>query len=102
MTISLTLPAHLASLLARDQDPGAGRSRSVRLDAATWTDLARDIHARFPALAERVLDGTERIRPGFALVVNDDVVHDCSGVVFSEGDDVVLIAVMAGGTPSCR
>lgn len=54
---------------------------------------------RFPALAERVLTTSGGLAAGFVLVVNDEALppggtarHD-----LHDGDDLALIAAMAGG-----
>ena len=103
MKISLTVPSHLAGLLFPDAGADARdrRPRSVRMEAASWTDVANDLRTRFPSLAERILDESGAVRPGFALVLNDQVLHeDCAAIDLSEGDEITVIPVMASGDPT--
>jgi molybdopterin converting factor small subunit len=100
MKISFTVPVHLAGLLSPEVDAGArgGRPRSVPIEAASWTDVANDLRTRFPSLAERVLDESDGVRPGFALILNDEVLQEgCTGVDLREGDEITLLPIMAGG-----
>lgn len=96
--IRLALPSHLGSLIARDLEDVGRRPAIIRLLAHSWPDVVSEIRQHHPRLADRVLDDTGDIKPGFALVVNDSVIPDTRpDVDFADGDEVALVAVMAGG-----
>ena len=52
---------------------------------------------RFPDLAARVLTQEGAVRKGFVLVVNDEVAPRGSLPDVSQGDELALIAQIAGG-----
>jgi molybdopterin converting factor small subunit len=96
--LTLTVPASLATLAGSGAERGGGSARSVRLDASDWAGAVAEIRARFPRLAERVLTGCGRVRPGFVLVVND-VITPAQEIepAIRAHDEVVLLAQIAGG-----
>jgi sulfur carrier protein ThiS len=92
--VKLTLPSPLLTLVPADERS----QRSTMLEARSWADAIAEIRTRFPQLAARVLTESGGVIPTFALVVNDDLVP--SGSVppeLSAGDEIALIAIMAGG-----
>lgn len=97
--ITLTLSAPLARLMPDSASSNGGRPRSVRLDARNWRELAAEMRARYPLVAKRVLTDAGMLTPGFVLVVNDQAVptHSSSAYEVSDGDDVAVIAALAGG-----
>jgi molybdopterin converting factor small subunit len=91
----------LSSSLAGLVPGGDGRSsrRTLEVDAACWSELAEQLRHRYPALAERVLNGGAAMSPGFVLVVNDEVLRQPSGsLALAAGDEVVIFAAVAGGS----
>ena len=97
----LRLPCSLLDLVPEaDRVQGAG-SASVPLAARSWTELVEELRGRFPLLAERTLTDAGTPRAGFALVINDEVVPAGGGpVAVGPGDELSLIAVIAGGSRS--
>lgn len=95
--LSLTLAVPLAALLPEQEHGTAGRRCSTSLDASSWAEAVMEIRRRFPALAERVLAQDGSIRGGFLLVVNDEVTPRASLPLVSQGDELALIAQIAGG-----
>jgi hypothetical protein len=96
--VKLTLPSPLLTLVPADERGHACGPRSTMLEARSWADAVAEIRTRFPQLAARVLTESGSVIPTFALVVNDDIVP--SGSVppdLSAGDEIALIAIMAGG-----
>jgi len=97
--ITLTLPVPLARLMPDSVSSNGGRPRSVRLDARNWPELADEMRARYPLVAERVLTDAGTLTPGFVLVVNDQAVptHNSSAYEVGDGDEVAVIVALAGG-----
>jgi molybdopterin converting factor small subunit len=92
--LTLLLPVSLVELLP-DHERKAGVSQ-VPLAAGSWADMVEEVRRRFPALAERVLTASDTVAPSYALVVNDEI---CQGapVVVRPGDEISLVAIIAGG-----
>jgi sulfur carrier protein ThiS len=97
--ITLTLPAPLARFV---QDAGSAnhvRSRSVILHAGSWPEVIDQMRERFPLLAERVLNSSGGLAPGFVLVINDQAMPTTDTCIYEveEGDEIALISALAGG-----
>jgi molybdopterin converting factor small subunit len=95
---TLRLASPLFALVPESERERSGQTRSLSMRSSTWPALAEEIRVRFPALADRVLPETDSISGGFVLVVNDEVVS-LSGVSveLGDGDEVCLLAAIAGG-----
>ncbi len=94
----LTVSAPLMALLPMDHRGSGRHHRSVDVSAASWPQLATELRARFPALAERVLTASDELASGFVLVVNDEVLASRVATgVFRDEDEVCFIAAIAGG-----
>lgn len=93
----LTLPAPLFRLLPPSERPSG--SRSVAIDATSWDEAVREVRDRFPTLAERVLTAADRVAPGFAVVLNDEVQtrSEERALRLRPTDELCLIAALAGG-----
>ncbi|HVB46267.1 MAG TPA: MoaD/ThiS family protein [Streptosporangiaceae bacterium] len=54
---------------------------------------------RFPLLAERVLNSSGGLAPGFVLVINDQAMstRDTCKYEVGDGDEITLIPALAGG-----
>jgi molybdopterin converting factor small subunit len=93
----LTLSAPLAGLLA-DAERVPNSRATVNVEAASWLDLTEQMRVRFPALAERVLNGGCEVRQGFVIVVNDEVVRRLQPTFeLGTADEVYVFAAVAGG-----
>jgi hypothetical protein len=95
--LNMTLAVPLASLLPEREQVTAGRRYSTKLEASSWDGVIAEMRRRFPILAERVLTQDGSVRGGFVLVVNDEVAPRGVLPQVSEGDDLALIAQIAGG-----
>jgi hypothetical protein len=95
--LSMTLAVPLAALLPEREQATAGRSHSTKLEASSWPGAIAEMRRRFPVLAERVLTQDGAVRGGFVLVVNDEVAPRGALPEVCEGDDLALIAQIAGG-----
>jgi sulfur carrier protein ThiS len=95
--VDLTLPMYLASLL-HDEAPSPGaKHRTITLASGTWIDLARELETRFPALAQRLMPDWPSLGRGFVLVRNDEIVRSVASVDLRSGDQLTIIAAVAGG-----
>jgi molybdopterin converting factor small subunit len=96
--IRLALAAPLFDLLPEDERSGSLRQRSLVLEAESWGDVVEEVRRRCPVLAKKVLADSGGISPGFVLVVNDEVQPPSTrDFDVSEGDELSLIAAIAGG-----
>jgi molybdopterin converting factor small subunit len=99
------LPASLARFVPEGPAPdgagaaGRGRQRTLILVPGSWAELAGQLRERFPLLASRVLSASGGLAPGIVLVVNDEAMAaaDVSGHTVRDGDEIALIAAIAGG-----
>jgi sulfur carrier protein ThiS len=90
--VNFRLPAYLQALV-----PEADR-RSMWLEPGSWSALVRQVGERFPQLAGRIMPDSLRLATGFVLVVNDEIVRgDHASLQLRSGDEVVIIAAVAGG-----
>ncbi|KOX16374.1 hypothetical protein ADK67_40160 [Saccharothrix sp. NRRL B-16348] len=80
-----------------DGDQSYGH-RSVALTASTWPETVREIRSRFEKLGERLFDESGRLRTGFVVAVNDEIVRGPDGPrLLGPGDRLYLFAQIAGG-----
>jgi molybdopterin converting factor small subunit len=97
--VRLTLPAPLAALLPEDERRLAPGRRSLSLLSESWEDIVDELRRRCPALADRVLTDDGEVSAAFVLVVNDEVVPGRrSSFALGSGDEIFLIAAIAGGS----
>jgi len=95
---NLMLPSYLSQLLPTDARLPGCAFRGIPVDSASWKELTGEMRQRFPGLATRVLTEHGTLASGFALVVNDEVVHaDYHSLHMSSGDEIAIIASVAGG-----
>jgi hypothetical protein len=95
--VRLTVSADLYELLPDDERrTGAGR-RCVTMAATSWDDVVTEARRRFPLLASRVFTESGSLMRGFVLVVNDEVVPRGASIDPAPGDDIYLLAALAGG-----
>ncbi len=90
----------LPSWLTDSHDGKFGRSilTAVELPPGSWEMVVQEIRLRHPLAAERVFTTSDRIAPGFALVLNDEVVHGSNlPSQLRSGDELFIIATIAGG-----
>jgi sulfur carrier protein ThiS len=95
--IDLTLPMYLASLLQDEASSPGARHRTITLAAGTWVDLACELETRFPVLAHRLMPEGASLGRGFVLVRNDEIVRSVASVDLQSGDQLTIIAAVAGG-----
>ena len=95
--LSLTLSVPLAALVPKREQAGAGTRYTTSLEASSWAEAIAEIRRRFPVLAERVLAQDGTVCGGFVLVVNDEVAPRGSVPQVRQGDELALIAQIAGG-----
>ena len=96
--VTLVLPAYLVSLLPEQDRRTTGARRSLSLQPGSWRALVGELSDRFPLLARRVLPDSVTLANGFVLVINDQVVHgDPGSLDLQAGDEIVIIAAVAGG-----
>jgi sulfur carrier protein ThiS len=96
--IRMILSSPLFDLLPEEERASCASRRVVNLEADSWREVVREVRERFPKLSEHVLTDSGQVAPGFALVVNDEVMprHAASAAVRG-GDEIALIAAIAGG-----
>jgi molybdopterin converting factor small subunit len=96
--VELILPAYLLALLPEEERDSRGSRRSIWLQPGSWGALVHQIADRFPQLARRVIPDAARLANGFVLVVNDEIVRgDHASLALGGGDEVAIIAAVAGG-----
>lgn len=94
--VKVMLATHLSELV-EDGDAGT-RVRSVMVGPGSWGEFVGEMRERYPRLAERVFAAGGGVAPGYALVLNDEVMHgDPAGLRLAEGDELCLLVTIAGG-----
>jgi molybdopterin synthase sulfur carrier subunit len=70
--------------------------------AATLTELLAELEGRFPGMARHLRDDSGQIRPFLNIYVNDEDIRFLGGEAykFQEGDKVLLVPSIAGGSSS--
>lgn len=81
-----------------------GGEQSVELAAAALPDLLDQLSARFPDISKHLRDDRGELRRFVNIYVNDEDVRFLGGVnyKFRDGDDVLLVPSIAGGSSSGR
>jgi hypothetical protein len=95
--LSLTLAVPLASLLPKREQAAVGPHYSTELEANSWAEAIVEMRRRFPDLAARVLTQDGAVGRGFVLVINDEVAPRGGLPDVGQGDELALIAQIAGG-----
>jgi sulfur carrier protein ThiS len=96
--IKLTLSSPLFNILPEDEKQKRCSSRAVLLNPGSWEQVIQEIQKRFPLLAERVLEDPTSIATSCLLAVNGEVVKSgYTSLHFQSGDEIAIIAAMAGG-----
>ena len=69
-------------------------------DASNLPGLINDIDAKFPALSTQIKDETGKLRRFINVYVNDEDIRFLGGeaYAFQDGDEVMLIPSIAGGS----
>ena len=80
-----------------------GGEKAVEASGATLSDLIEDLEANHPGLKDRLLeekDGKTDLRRFVNLYVNDEDVRFTGGLgtELSDGDQVVVLPAVAGGS----
>ena len=77
---------------------GAGE---VTAEGATIAELLDDLEARYPGIAERLLDGSGEVRRFVNIYVDEEDVRflDALGTQIGADARVSIIPAVAGGTP---
>lgn len=91
MSIVVRIPTPLRGLTGDlDVVDGAG---------ASLTELVADLEARYPGIAERVVDESGELRRFVNVFVNGEDVRFLDGMAtpVSEGDEVSIVPAVAGG-----
>jgi molybdopterin synthase sulfur carrier subunit len=77
-----------------------GGEKAVDASGATLSALIEDLEANHPGLAERLLEGGDDLRRFVNVYVNDEDVRFIGGLgaELSDGDQVVILPAVAGGS----
>jgi sulfur carrier protein ThiS len=98
--VKFTLPFWLAD--ARGGKAGNSVLTTLSLPPGSWEAVMQELRITHPTVAERVFTSSGRMAAGFALVLNDDVVPGGSMPAhLTSGDELFVIATIAGGCPDC-
>ena len=96
--LKLKLSAHLFDLLPENERQQACSPRTISLNPGSWEEVTLAIQKRFPILAERVLTTSSNLTTSCVLAVNNDVIKSgYTSLSFHNGDEIAIIAAMAGG-----
>jgi molybdopterin converting factor small subunit len=97
--VTVTLAASLATYLPEDPiGPCPAGHRSVTLAAESWPDTVQELRSRFDRLGEHLFEESGRLRSGFLVAVNDQLIrHEDGPRDVRSGDKVYLFAQIAGG-----
>ena len=92
MSVKVVLP----TALARHTEG----QKSFASDACNLPGLLAEFDAKFPALSENVKDASGKLRKFINVYVNDEDIRFLGGDThqFADGDEVMLIPSIAGGT----
>ena len=96
MTITVQIPSAL-----RRHTGGAAK---VNCSAANLNELFTDLGTKFPDLTAHLRDEKGQIRRFLNVYVNEEDIRFLGGAnyTFKDGDEVLLVPSIAGGTPSSR
>ena len=94
MTITVQIPSAL-----RRHTGGAAK---VSCSAANLNDLFTDLDSKFPDLKPHLRDENGQIRRFLNVYVNEEDIRFLGGAnyAFKDGDEVLLVPSIAGGTSS--
>ncbi len=92
MSVKVVIP----TALARHTDG----QKTFQSEAANLTALLAEFDAKFPALSENVKDENGKLRKFINVYVNDEDIRFLGGDAhaFADGDEVMLIPSIAGGS----
>jgi molybdopterin converting factor small subunit len=96
MSIRVQIPTALRRLTA-----GAA---SVDCTATTLNELLDDLGRQFPDLDRHLRDGAGQLRPFVNVYVNEEDIRFLGGASyrFAEGDEVMLVPSIAGGSAAAE
>ncbi len=86
--VKVLLPASLIALF-----PGAERRPEV--EASDVSSALDALHARWPGMRDRLVDGRPAIRQHIKLYVNDAPAE--LGTVLADGDELLVVPAISGG-----
>ena len=93
--VTVLLATHLSAFV----DSAERSVRSVEAKAGLWPEFVRDVQLRYPRLASRVFSADDELAPGFALVLNDEVVHGkLAHLSLKSRDELCILVTIAGGS----
>jgi len=96
--VKLKLSATLFDILPEDERQRRCSPKTVLLNPGSWGQVTQEIQKRFPLLAERVLTESASIATSCVLAVNGKVLKSgYTSLHFHSGDEIAIIAAMAGG-----
>jgi hypothetical protein len=95
---SITLSSPLFELVPEQERVNAPARRSLALAAGDWSEATRELRARFPQLAQRILTESGSLAEGFVVALNGALLdRGESPSKLREGDQLHVFAQMAGG-----
>jgi molybdopterin synthase sulfur carrier subunit len=76
--------------------------QSIECTSATLPELLGEIEQRFPAIVKHLRDDTGQVRRFVNIYVNEEDIRFLGGndYKFREGDRVLVVPSIAGGTPA--
>jgi sulfur-carrier protein len=91
MAVTFSLPTVLARL--------ADGNSSIKASGSTLGDVVADVAGRYPQLAPRLRDAEGGPYPFVTFYLNDEDIRFRSGFAtpVSEGDEITVVAAIAGG-----
>ena len=75
-----------------------GQKDEVEAEGATLGDVLRDLDMKYPGFRFRIIDEQDSIRPHIKIFVNYDQAHDLRGLLHSEDEVSILLALSGGST----
>jgi hypothetical protein len=95
---SITLSSPLFDLVPENERAKVRPRRSLPLSARDWPEATRELRARFPQLAQRILTESGSIAEGFLVALNGTLLG-CSESPsnLAAEDEIHVIAQLAGG-----
>jgi hypothetical protein len=91
--VNLMLASHLSNLVSPEF---CGKTIAVK--PSSWPEFVEEVRTRFPRLANRVFGHRYTLNPGFALVLNDEVIaQGYNSLHFYNGDEMCILVNIAGG-----
>jgi molybdopterin converting factor small subunit len=83
--------------LLPESERAQSAGRTIELDADSWDDVVTELRRRTPVLADKAITDSSAVASGFVLVVNNEVIPNGQTYPVSPGDELALIAAIAGG-----